>query len=459
MSYWNILYCSLASQGLIVSLPGAAAAEQSWPIGLEEAAGGSELPTDDREFFAMFSETGHTREMTLAPSYDPSMPWFPSNAFRENRGLFDIRGAYGSKSFGPAASYETDTSRNGYWNTRMKSEPVDGAPDVEMEFAVSSINLETGEGFEDLTNQRFRLTSQDTWQSVTYGATFQSVGKRFAPLGNSGQVNKSSSKKLKNDQQGFELWAHRRIKGTGIKPFLSSFRDNFSRDPDKPQVTTTLAGSKLDYAWLSWPHVGSSLTYSRGLRESSREPIGVAAFKDPVHIIAGSLYYGGRYWNGTLSSEHSASTRDWEAAPSQPVTTTYYAGASYAPSKTLSIAPDLTVTSEEYPQLSAWTRTVSTSLALGYRPRDTRVGFNGYAQYETQDNPEWGMDTRYLFAQAGIELPFRAAWPRENRLGLSVTYDRYRGKVASGADTGDVTLWVTLRNTSAAGLTPFTLFK
>lgn len=161
-----------------------------------------------------------------------------------------VSGSYEEASGVVQPGTASDEKPLAYLNTRWKSSLGQDLTDVQLEFASSSPAPYDGREFGSQdSSSLFRFDLQRTGQKFGYGLKYFSVGEDFTARGN-------SKSKLKADRQGAELWGQWALGALGIKPMLSRSHDNLEKDSDRPRLTDTQVGIRLDHSLLSWPYLG-----------------------------------------------------------------------------------------------------------------------------------------------------------------------------------------------------------
>lgn len=335
----------------------------------------------------------------------------------------------------------------GYWQMKMSSMAGGPGPGIEAEFAQSSFDPDTSEGFGASENRLIKLSTNSAWQGFSVGVGYQSVGENFEFGGETAtgrkKNNNSPQKKLHKGRQGTEAWVSRQFGNLGVKTLASVYQDNSEGDENVPHFTTHKVGSSLNYTISSWPSAGVTLDYGNGVRGSSNEPDGVRSMEVSVENIASSLYYSDESWSGTFYVENATG----EGTTSIANLRTYWLGGSYFPISTFSITPSVSYVEEEYPEFDVSTDSFATSMTVSYKPStNSRFNFSGYSEYSTEKNRDWTMDSEYMYSSLGINWDSKKPKSLIKKLSLELFHDQYTDNMYSDNNTGGVGFMLKLRS-------------
>jgi hypothetical protein len=308
---------------------------------------------------------------------------------------------------------------------------------LEGHFAVSSFDPDTGDGFHEDSRRAYDLEARGSTGRLGYGLKYFSVGSEFERLKTD---RKKRTRDPKKDREGTEAWLQSSFGRVGLKSFATRYHDNLEQDPNRARFTEQKAGATITYTISSWPYLGYSATYARGIRTSSDEPGERASYRGSMETAASGLDYSGEKWSASVSAEYSKSG-DF----SGPVEiATYYVGGSFYPFGSLSLTPSLTWMQEEYPELDVSTLTRSADLTLGYTPPNSSLKFTAFGGYSASENRDWGFDNRYFYGYAGVDWPTRGIAPGGN-MSFLLGYDRYVDELYPGSNTQDMSVWLKFR--------------
>ena len=335
----------------------------------------------------------------------------------------------------------------GFWHMKMSSVPGNRGPGVAAEFAQSSFDPDTSEGFGESENRLIKLSTNSAWQGFSVGAGYQSVGNNFEFNRKTASGRKKSDnnpqKKLHKGRQGTEAWVARQFGNLGVKTLVSVYQDKPEGDDNVPHFTTHKVGSSLNYSLSSWPRAGITLDYGSGVRGSSNEPGGFQSMEVDVESIAGSLYYSDDSWSGTLYVENATGEGTKNVTDLQ----TYWLGGSYYPVSTVSVTPSVSYVREEYPEFDATTDSFATSMTANYKPSaNSRFEFTGYSEYSTEKNRGWAMDSEYRYSSLGINWDSKKPKTLIQKWALELFHDQYIDNLYSDNNTSGVGFMLKMRS-------------
>lgn len=334
----------------------------------------------------------------------------------------------------------------GFWQMKMSSAAGSPGPGITAEFAQSSFDPDTSEGFGASENRFINLATNSAWQGFSVGARYQSVGNNYEIGGETTSGRKKSSnnpqKKLHKGRQGTEAWVSRQFGNLGVKTLASVYQDKPEGDDNVPHFTTHMVGSSLNYTISSWPRSGITLDYGNGVRGSSNEPDGFQPMEVGVEKLAGSLYYSDESLSGTLYVENATGEGTKNIANLR----TYWLGGSYYPISTFSVTPSVSYVKEEYPEFDVTTDSFATSMTASYKPTtDSRFNITGYSEYSTEKNRDWAMDSEYLYSSLGINWDSKNTKSLIKKWSLEVFHDQYTDNIYSD-NTGGVGFMLKMRS-------------
>ena len=335
----------------------------------------------------------------------------------------------------------------GFWHMKMSSAAGGPGPALEAEFAQSSFDPETSEGFGVPENRLIRLSGSNSWQGFSLGLGYQSVGTSFAFGGKTatGRIKNDNNpqKKLRKGRQGTEAWVSRQFGNLGVKTLASVYQDKSEGDDNAPHFTTYNVGSSLNYMISSWPSVGIMLDYGSGVKGSSNEPNGFQSTQVSVENIATSFYYSDDAWDGTLYVENVTGEGTTNIANIR----TYWLGGSYFPISTFSLTPSVSYVKEEYPEFDVNTDSYAASMTASYKPSAiSRFVFTGYSEYSTQKNRDWEMDSEYMYSSLGVNWDSSKPKSFIKKWSLELFRDQYIDNLYSDNSIGGVGFMLKLRS-------------
>lgn len=336
----------------------------------------------------------------------------------------------------------------GYWNMNLSSADGTAGPAFEAEFAQSAFDPETSSGFGSSQNRMMKIASFGSWQDYQLGVAYQAVGTDFERAGNAAEGRKRNTNnpktELKQGRQGTEAWIGRQFGDLGLKTLATVYQDQ--DEANGAEFITQKLGASLNYAILSWPQLGVTVDYARGLRSGSGDATGAEASDIDVQSIASSLYYSDSTWSGTLYLEDAAGAGTSNTVDLR----TYYVGGSYFPVEGFSLSPGFSYVQEQYTDLAATTDSYWASMTASYKPSSkSRFSFDGYSEFSTQKNAAWALDTEYYYNSLGVNWVSDRPKPLIKQWSFEVFHDQYMDNVYSGNDVGGLGFWFTLKSSPA----------
>jgi hypothetical protein len=331
----------------------------------------------------------------------------------------------------------------GFWHMDMSSVQGGTGPKFQAEFAQSSFDPETSQGFGSSENRMVKLATFGSWQGYDLGLGYQAVGNEFKKDGKAAGQRKNDAghpnSRLQQGRQATEAWMGRQFGDLNVKTRAALYQDQANDAEGAPQYTTQQLGASLNYTILSWPEVGVTLDYDSGVRSGDASE----STSVDVESIATSLYYSGTTWSGALYIGDTTGAGTTDTMDLR----TYYLGGSYYPVSTFSLSPDFTYWQEEYVDLGATTDNYMASMSASYRPSSrSRFSFDGYSEVSTQKNAEWAMDTEYYYSSLGVKWVSDRQKPLIKQWSFEVFHDQYIDNVYSGSNTGGLGVWLTLKS-------------
>jgi hypothetical protein len=356
-------------------------------------------------------------------------------------GLFSLGGTFTRQDETEDLSMPSG-DRNSYWDVQMSTSMM--GPKVEAEVASSASGPDASRTDWSPEYGMMKLASSTTWHDVSLGASYQTVGKDFEELTDETVTgHKKRKDRIDNDTERTEVWSYRQFGNLGIKAYASLDNSNLAGDPDLPRFSTQKAGGSINYLFSKWPQLGVNLNYATGTLNSSEVPAAFNSVSTNVRDIAGSLYYTGDYWNGSLYTERSTGKAGTSSVANVQA---YYADASFYPVKTFTISPSLSYTREEYPDFNTSTDTRSESLAFNYKPESSGLSYTLYGEHSTEKNVAWGMDSSYLYTSFAVNWDAEKTESLFNRWSVEFFYDQYRDNVNGASNSGGPGVMLKLRS-------------
>jgi hypothetical protein len=312
-------------------------------------------------------------------------------------------------------------------------------PSVDLQYAVGRFDWNTSRGFDDKQNQQMRLESKGRIAGISYGFSHTRVGEEFRGF--------EKSQEIKNKGKGVsEVWLSQTLGKLSLQPFVKHSRNNIERDPRKPVLKDELAGVTLDYTWSSWPYVGTSVTYATGTRASASEPLSYSPFKTGITTLSAGATLSLDTWNLYASFDRATPEASKSQSHNQPVTSTYYAGASFYPNSSLTITPSVYLSDEVYDAMDARTRTLGSYLSASLKPWGRDYELMAFASYDASSNADWGLDSEYFYSEFGMQWNVDRRNAARQTLSLALAYDEYRDGFVRDADTSSFSVRLTFRS-------------
>ncbi len=324
-----------------------------------------------------------------------------------------------------------------YWDMKLRSEVSHFGLKTENEIAFSYFDPDARDGFGEAEDRSMKLGVSGKLGSFSYGTRYRSIGKDFHTR------TKKEDKKLDKDQERWEVWSSWWSGKFGIKTAAVTKQDNLHNNPNKPRFSDQQAQATLTYQWSDWPSIGYSLSYGSGTRKSTYEPEGYQFYEGPTQSLDSSLYYSSDSWYASVdsywvSTEDLTSNRGYELMGHSLSTSCY-------PSPHFSISPSISIDEEFYEEDSSHSLNRSLSVSLDRAFPKRHMGIEGYVSYYDSRNDAWGLDTDGVYGEAGMTWSLDKKKRSNRKLGLYVTYNRYRDHVYDGGDVDDVTAWLVFR--------------
>jgi hypothetical protein len=331
----------------------------------------------------------------------------------------------------------------GSWHLQMQSTLGNNMPKIVSELAFSSFDPDTSDGFGDSEHRLFGIGAEMSSKHLDYGTNYRSVGKNFK--GHSTKKSGFTPHKIQPDSETSDVWVGRRFGNLNLKTFVTQFRDNLDKDPNRPGYTDRQAGLTFEHQISSWPYVGYTTTYSQGTRGISSNYTGDGAYEGRVETVSSMFTFASDQVNATAFAE-LANGGD---AVGERTMVTYYLGGSYYPTSIFSITPDMTFVDEAYLDQSARTRSMYSSLSFALTPRRSKFTYTLFGQYDTSVNRAWYMDSSYYYTGVGIERRHNETKPNSARWSVQLGYDQYSDEFTPNSDIGGLAFWFKWTNSTS----------
>ncbi len=327
---------------------------------------------------------------------------------------------------------------NTYWDVKVKSEIANTGLSTESELAFSYFDPDARDGFGDAEDRSMKLGVSGSQGPFKYGTRYRAVGKDFLAR------THKEDKNLDKDQDQWEVWSSWWSGRFGIRAAAVTKQNNLDDEPDEPRIREQFAQTTLTYQWSDWPNIGYSFSYGNGTNETTYEPDGYRPIKGPMQSLDSSLYYSSDSWYASINSyridtEDNISNRGYEL-------TGHSVSASYYPSANFNISPFVGIDGASYDEDNSRSQNRSLSVSLRRAFPKRRTALKGQISYYDGRNDTWGLDYDGVYADAGMTWTWDKDKPNNRRLGLYVTYNRYRDRIYDGGDVDDVTAWIVFRH-------------
>ncbi len=327
----------------------------------------------------------------------------------------------------------------GAWSLRMDYSVVDDVLELYGTSDLGTFDPDTGENFSASRHRMYQLGLQGTLSRLNYGAEYYSAGKDFDRLG------KSKGGDPKAGNAGSNFWGKWKLGRWGIKGSLSRSWNNLHEDPEKPRVTKTLGSLTLDYTLSNRPYTRTSLSYSRGIRESVDESRKNRPDSNVIDRLGINVYQTGRAWNASLNSSYDRA-QDLTASSSAPSASfTHSLSASFYPTDTLTITPTFGEYRKHYSQFDTRSIIRRASLSLNFAQREKDYSFKLYGAYKANKNRDWYQDTNNLSIDGAFIRNLSRLEGQESSLSLHVGYNRYGDAIYTDNTSDDLAAWFVLR--------------
>jgi hypothetical protein len=256
-------------------------------------------------------------------------------------------------------------------------------------FGYDVVDFSLDDDLEGQKLHRFQISTENQWDAYTFGAKY-----RHGESSNDEQGGATTTV-----SQRIDVWGSRGWGNLSVRPSVSRFWTTPEKGSRQWPFVETQAGINIDYMFLAWPYLGYSLGYFRGLRESQG---GIPT--EVLNTIVSGLYYSSSSWTTSLSTSYSKSNSD----ASSPYTS------------------------------------ISHGLSLSYNLTDT-VSFNAFASYASDNNRDWDLDSRSLYAEAGVVWNPKKSSPYKSIFSFVTSYDKYIDAIYSDSGYENFSVWMFLK--------------
>jgi hypothetical protein len=333
--------------------------------------------------------------------------------------------------------------RDGYWNFKLTTPRLAGLSAIALDYSVGGFDGDTGDHFGDLEHHKLSIKARGETGRIHHGIDYRITGAEY------NDVDKTKRTRAdEKDKEKLRLWLGRSFGDWSITPFVTRSQSNIYDNPGKPVVKDALVGANIDYTWSRWPYVNLSVSHSAGIRESSSESSNQGAFQTGIQSLGSSLNIYRDLWGANLSVSRTTPDDSAEPAHSQPISTSYYLGGSIYPDKALTLTPSVSFNRDEYRDLEVDTQTLSATLSVAYAPESKNYQFTADFSYDSAKNRDWGMDTNYYYAEAGIRWQLKESGWSRSFLTLSASHDRYEDGIYSASGSEDFSVRLEFKSLS-----------
>jgi hypothetical protein len=346
---------------------------------------------------------------------------------------------------------------DGYWDLSLRTLRSGAMPAIKIDVSYGGFDTtdysfdptysnfdvaDSSSGFGDNDHRSLKVKTNGKLGPFDHGFSYKSVGAEYEAL--------DKKKKVKDKDKGAqetESWVGKSFGDLSISQFLQQSESYSNRRNE------SLVGTRVEYTWSHWPYIGTSFSQAAGTREKNARPGSDGGFAVGITTISGSLSMSHDIWNAYAYIDRTKVDEAAEQSYGQPNLSSYYVGGSIYPNKTISVTPSLSYTEEDYRDYAAQTHTVSASLDLSYEPPQRAYSFTAYASNDKTQNQDWGMDTNYFYAEAGIKWDLsERGGPVRKFLSFSIAYDRYDDYIYSNANMGGPSVQLSFKSYSLGSI-------
>ena len=269
----------------------------------------------------------------------------------------------------------------------------------------------------------FRLRQK--LSDFTFGLEYRHIAKHIYDFNRYKNKTETKTKvRLKNDQEGVELWGGTTIGGIGLKTFFSRFLDNVDQDPTLPRMLTHKYGLEMKYKIPVFP-IGLSFFHSREESENNVETESAEYQGTQKEIYNGSLRYdGGKRFDITASSSYSLS-RDLYHPDQETVSFRNGLRTSIRPAPHLTITPALSFGEYRYLWDGEHETHPSASFFLQYRRLFDIIDLSFLGRYSQTKNTDQTLDNERLSTSIGLTWNEKNFFSRKIGYSLNLGYHHY----------------------------------
>ena len=338
-----------------------------------------------------------------------------------------------------------DLEMEGFWDVELSTPRSGAMPAMKIEYSVGGFDGETGSDFVDSNHRKFNIQTKGKLGFFDHGVGYKVIGSDYEVVDKKNKV-----KDKDKDRESINSWIGKSFGKLYLTQFIEQKRSNVNSST-KREINDSLVGTSVSYTWSNWPYISTSFSHATGTRENPASSSS-RGFELDITSLKSSLSASHNKWNADLSVRQTIPESAAGELYGQPESTNFYVGGSYYPNGTLTLSPSINRSLQSYQDYGAETETVSTSLSMVYRPRKKNYSFNIYASHDSSENLDWGMDTNYFYAQAGIQWELSGRKSTRNLLSLTVGYDRYEDELYSGANSDDYSVKISFKSYSLGGV-------
>jgi SPOR domain len=348
---------------------------------------------------------------------------------------FSLSSSYSNRLLDPFSG-DGEADMDGFWDLRLSTPQAGLLPGIKMDFSVGGFDGDNGSDFGDSAHQRIKIKTSNKFGFLDYGTSYKLVGQDYAVVDKKHKVNEKERDRLTTNS-----WIGKSFGNLYVTQFMEQTHSNIESS-SKPEITDSLFGTSLRYTLLNWPYVGSSISYASGNRESD------AGLDLGITSLNGGISASHNTWNLDLYVSETSPESSAGDYFGQPKDTNYYLGGSYYPSKTLVITPSINHNTLSYQGWGVETETLSTSVSATYHPKNRDYSFDFYASHDSEQTPEWWIDTNYFYSQASVKWDLWDKQGSKSFLALTFGYSRYEDEIYSGSNSDDFSVKISFKSYS-----------
>jgi hypothetical protein len=275
--------------------------------------------------------------------------------------------------------------------------------------------------------------------AFAYGTRYLSWSKDFESLD-------KKPKGIKEDEASHESWVSWRQGNLKLKTGYTKQWDNVGNDPEESRNTDHLVSITPSYTLHDWPHVGVSVSYGQGSRQSSRDPAGEQPYKGPLSEISTSFYMTADTMDLYLHTSLKESSNDLVDSGSSK-TVTYSISGSYYPSDSIHITPYFSISQEEYLKGALEYRYTGTysSLSLTYKPPEHPYRLDLHAGHDSYKGNDGYTDNNNLNTRLSLGWDLKSNHMEQSTLSFEITSDSYTDNIYTDSSSDDLAAGIVWR--------------